>query len=73
LSNRSENPAGASAILENYRLISPQSASARKDWILVWNMALENGGLLAGGDIEISTELEHKRVLVPEVELAATV
>lgn len=30
----------------------------RKDWGLVWNVALETGGLLVGEDIKIAIELE---------------
>ncbi len=41
----------------------------RKDWGLVWNVALETGGLLVGEEIKINIELEI--VQQPEKELAA--
>lgn len=39
----------------------------RKDWNLVWNVALETGGMLVGDEIDISIELE----LVKEAEAEA--
>lgn len=36
----------------------------RKDWGLIWNQALETGGLLVGEEVEINIELEL--VKVPE-------
>lgn len=33
----------------------------RKDWGLVWNQALETGGVLVGDEVEISIELELKK------------
>jgi polyisoprenoid-binding protein YceI len=41
----------------------------RKDWGLVWNVALETGGVLVGEEIKIDIELEL--VKQPEPELAS--
>jgi polyisoprenoid-binding protein YceI len=43
----------------------------RKDWNLVWNVALETGGWLVGDEIKISIELEIIKVEIPEPEMAA--
>jgi polyisoprenoid-binding protein YceI len=41
----------------------------RRDWNLVWNVALETGGVLVSEDVEIFLELEL--VNVPEAQLEA--
>jgi len=41
----------------------------RKEWGLVWNVALETGGMLVGEDVELSIELEL--VKTPEEAAAA--
>lgn len=41
----------------------------RKDWGLVWNVALETGGVLVSEEIEIGIELEL--IKIPEAEAAA--
>jgi len=38
----------------------------REDWGLVWNMAIEAGGVLVGKDIKLNLDVEA--VLVPETE-----
>ena len=37
----------------------------RKDWGLVWNVALESGGVLVGDQVTISIELEAVKVEAP--------
>lgn len=44
----------------------------RKDWNLVWNVALETGGWLVGDEIKISIEIEIIKVEEPELEMAAS-
>jgi len=47
------------------------TAINRKDWNLVWNVALETGGWLVGDEIKISIELEIVKVETPETEMVA--
>jgi polyisoprenoid-binding protein YceI len=48
---------------------SAQTKINRKEWGLVWNVALETGGMLVGDEITISIELEL--VKQPEAALVA--
>lgn len=52
---------------------SAKTTINRKDWGLVWNVALETGGLLVGEEIIINIELEivKQEETQPELEAAA--
>jgi len=43
----------------------------RKDWNLVWNQALETGGVLVGDEIKIHIELEIVKVAQETAEAAS--
>ena len=43
----------------------------RKDWNLVWNQALETGGMLVGDEIKIHIELEIVKVPQEDTETAS--
>ena len=43
----------------------------RKDWNLVWNQALETGGMLVGDEIKIHLELEIVKVPQEDTETAS--
>jgi polyisoprenoid-binding protein YceI len=44
----------------------------RKDWGLIWNAALESGGVLVGDEINVSIELELVKVPQPAESAAAS-
>ena len=43
----------------------------RKDFGLVWNVALETGGMLVGEDVDVSIEVELVKTPEPEAAAAA--
>jgi polyisoprenoid-binding protein YceI len=48
---------------------SASTSINRKDWDLVWNVALETGGVLVGDEIKINIEIEVVKVETPAPEM----
>jgi polyisoprenoid-binding protein YceI len=52
---------------------SAETKINRKDWGLVWNVALETGGMLVGDEIKVNVEVEIVKVVEEAAEAVAAV